>query len=99
MRVMRLGVLNDRSEPSRKSSFLRVLSGAAELMSRLARLGFIDIRRTSDPVRRKVRSRGVPPALANNEIFYTESVREAGSLLSQALAPGQITVHQDASGF
>jgi AraC-like DNA-binding protein len=68
-------------------------------MSRLARLGFIDIRRTSDPVRRKVRSRGVPPALANNEIFYTESVREAGSLLSQALAPGQITVHQDASGF
>jgi len=68
-------------------------------MSRLARLGFIDTRRTGDPVRRKVRSRGVPPALANHEIFYTESIREAGSLLSRALAPGWITVHEDVSGF
>jgi AraC-like DNA-binding protein len=68
-------------------------------MSRLARLGFIDTRRTGDPVRCKVRSRGVPPALANNEIFYTESVREAASLLSRALAPGWITLREDASGF
>ncbi|HTI74588.1 MAG TPA: AraC family transcriptional regulator [Mycobacterium sp.] len=68
-------------------------------MSRLDRLGFIDTRRTGNPVRRKVRSRGVPPALANNEIFYTESIREAKTLLSRALAPGWITVGEDASGF
>ncbi|WP_234810142.1 AraC family transcriptional regulator [Mycolicibacterium moriokaense] len=71
----------------------------ARLMSRLARMGFIDTRRTGNPVRRKVRSRGVPPALANNEIFYTENVREAGSLLSQALAPGWITLPDGATGF
>ncbi|MCV7156503.1 AraC family transcriptional regulator [Mycolicibacterium brisbanense] len=68
-------------------------------MSRLSRLGFIDTRRTGEPVRRKVRSRGVPPALANKEIFYTESVREAGKLLSRALAPGWITLGEEPSGF
>ncbi len=61
-------------------------------MSRLTRLGFIDVRRTGDPVHRKVRSRGVPPALANAEIFYTEDVREAGSMIGRALAPARITV-------
>lgn len=55
-------------------------------MSRLSR-GFIDIRRTADPVRRKVRSRGVPPALAEHEIFYTEDVADATRLLGSALAP------------
>ncbi|GFG55679.1 transcriptional regulator [Mycolicibacterium agri] len=70
-----------------------------QLMSRLTRLGFIDTRRTANPVRRKVRSRGVPPALANSEIFYTESVREAMALLGKALAPGRITVGDEADGF
>ncbi|UNB49920.1 AraC family transcriptional regulator [Mycolicibacterium sp. YH-1] len=68
-------------------------------MSRLARLGFIDTRRTGNPVRRKGRSRGVPPALANSEIFYTENVREAAALLGRALAPGRITVGPEVSGF
>jgi AraC-like DNA-binding protein len=61
-------------------------------MSRLAKLGFIDVRRTSDPVRRRVRSRGIPPALAGHEIFYTENVREAADLLGRALSPGTLTL-------
>lgn len=69
-------------------------------MSRLARLGYIDVRRTSNPVRRTVRSRGVPPALANNEIFYTEDVTEASGLIAKTLAPLNLTVGDDeAAGF
>lgn len=69
-------------------------------MSRLTRLGFIDVRRTSNPVRRKVRSRGVPPALANNEIFYTENPSEAMRLMAKALAPLSLHVApQDAPEF
>jgi len=59
---------------------------------RLSRLGFIDTRRTLDPVRRRVRSRGVPPALHGHEIFYTEDVSEAGELLGNALAPNRLTL-------
>ncbi len=61
-------------------------------MSRLTRLGFIDARRTSGPVRRRVRSRGVPPALTAHEIFYTEHVHEASELLGRALSPNTLTV-------
>lgn len=69
-------------------------------MSRLTRLGFIDIRRTSDPVRRKVRSRGVPPALADHEIFYTEDEHEAARLVGRTLSPLTLTVDPaDAAGF
>lgn len=68
-------------------------------MSRLTRLGFIDIRRTDNPVRRKIRSRGVPPALADCEIFYTENVREASSLIGKVLAPMRITLKQNEVGF
>lgn len=91
--------MNDRRPPFIELSIRGVRTDRVPLMSRLARMGFIDTRRTGDPVRRKVRSRGVPPALANNEIFYTESVREAGSLLSRALAPGWITLPEDGAGF
>ncbi|BBY65975.1 AraC family transcriptional regulator [Mycolicibacterium helvum] len=69
-------------------------------MHRLTRLGYIDIRRTSNPVRRKVRSRGVPPALANNEIFYTENIAEASRLIAKTLGPLNLTVSPDeVSGF
>ncbi|MGB5151728.1 MAG: AraC family transcriptional regulator [Mycobacterium sp.] len=69
-------------------------------MSRLARLGFIDIRRTSDPVRRKVRSRGVPPALSEHEIFYTEDIADAARLIGRALSPLTISVDPaNAGGF
>lgn len=63
-------------------------------MSRLAKLGFIDIRRTSDPVRRRVRSRGIPPALVGHEIFYTEDEREAAELLGEAFSPTRLTLDQ-----
>lgn len=68
-------------------------------MSRLTRLGFIDTRRTGNPVRRKVRSRGVPPALADCEIFYTENVRQASAMLGKALAPTRIVVGDSETGF
>ena len=61
-------------------------------MSRLSRLGFIDTRRTLDPVRRRVRSRGVPPALDQREIFYAEDAGEASELLGKALAPNRLTI-------
>ena len=63
-------------------------------MSRLSRLGFIDTSRTLDPVRRRVRSRGVPPALDGREIFYTEDAGEACELLGKALAPNRLTLGQ-----
>jgi AraC-like DNA-binding protein len=59
---------------------------------RLARLGFIDHHRTDGPVRQRVRSRGVPPALADREIFYTEDVRQAADLLGRALSPATLTL-------
>jgi AraC-like DNA-binding protein len=61
-------------------------------VSRLSRLGFIDIRRTTDPVRRRVRSRGVPPALEGREIFYSEDTGEASELIGKALAPNSLTL-------
>jgi AraC-like DNA-binding protein len=61
-------------------------------VSRLTKLGFIDARRTLHPVRRRIRSRGVPPALAGNEIFYTESAHEAAHLVGKALSPSTLTL-------
>ncbi len=72
--------------------------GGAALMSRLMRLGFIDARRTGDPVRRKVRPRGVPPALADSEIFYTENIHEASAMIGRALAQTRITVDRNCLG-
>ena len=60
-------------------------------MPRLSNLRYIDVRKTSDPVRRRIRSRGVPPALVDREIFYTEDIHEAGELVSAALAPSKLT--------
>ncbi|HTY71657.1 MAG TPA: AraC family transcriptional regulator [Actinomycetes bacterium] len=69
-------------------------------MSRLSRLGFIDTHRTEQPVRRRVRSRGVPPALEDHEVFYTEDPAQASRLVGQALAPNTLTVGAiGASGF
>lgn len=67
-------------------------------MSRLSRLGFIDIRKTADPVRRRVRSRGVPTALADHEIFYTEDPDEASELIGKALAPSTLTLGEVGAG-
>ncbi|MDN5856999.1 MAG: AraC family transcriptional regulator [Pseudonocardia sp.] len=70
------------------------------MTSRLSRLRFIDARRTAGPVRRKVRSRGVPPALADHEIFYTEDVRAAAQMVGKVLSPGSLTLARGAEqGF
>lgn len=60
-------------------------------MSRLAKFGYIDARRTGNPVRPRRRSRGIPTALAGHEIFYTEDRYEASRLIGQALSPNQLT--------
>ncbi|MFC5994650.1 AraC family transcriptional regulator [Pseudonocardia hispaniensis] len=60
-------------------------------MSRLTKLGFIDVRRTSNPVRRRVRSRGIPPALEKHEIFYTEHPHDAAELIGKAFSPATLT--------
>ncbi len=59
---------------------------------RLARLTYIDHHRTDGPVRRRVRSRDVPPALADREIFCTGDAREAAALLGRALSPAILTL-------
>lgn len=42
----------------------------------------------------------MPPALANNEIFYTESMSDAGRLIGRALSPLTLTVRpENAAGF
>ncbi len=61
-------------------------------MPTLTNLRFIDVRRTTDPVRRRIRSRGVPPALAGREIFYSEDPNEAAELIAGVLAPNRLTV-------
>ena len=61
-------------------------------MSRLSRLGFIDTRHTTDPVRRRVRSRGVPSALERHEIFYSENPQESSELIAKALAPNRLVL-------
>jgi AraC-like DNA-binding protein len=63
-------------------------------MSRLSRLGFIDTRHTMDPVRRRVRSRGVPPALEGHEVFYAEDVHDASMLIAKAFAPNRLALSE-----
>lgn len=61
-------------------------------MARLAKFGFIDARRTVNPVRPRARSRGIPRALEGREIFYTEDLHEAAELIGQALSPNRLTL-------
>lgn len=69
-------------------------------MSRLSRLRMIDTRRTRGPVRRKIRSRGVPPALTDHEILYTEDVSAAATMLGKILSPGTLSLSRPAEpGF
>lgn len=67
-------------------------------MSRLAKFGFIDARRTGNPVRPRVRPRGIPRALEGHEIFYTEDLREASDLIRQALSANRLTLTGPDSG-
>ena len=63
-------------------------------MSRLAKFGYIDARRTVNPVRPRKRSRGIPTALEGHEIFYTEDLYEASTLIGQALSPNRLTLDE-----
>ena len=49
-------------------------------------------------MRRRVRSRGVPTALADHEIFYTEDVAEASDLVGKALAPNCLALSEAVAG-
>jgi len=62
-------------------------------MSRLSKLGFVNTRRTSLPVRRRIRSRGVPTALQGHEVFCTDDAHEAGELVGQVL--GATVLHPE----
>ena len=63
-------------------------------MSRLTKFGYIDARRTVNPVRPRKRSRGIPTALVGHEIFYTEDLYEASTLIGQALSPNRLTLDE-----
>lgn len=99
MRAKQRGLLNDRRELFGKGSTGQACLLLVVPVSRLTRLGFIDTRRTDNPVRRKIRSRGVPPALADCEIFYTENVREASALIGKVLAPMRLTLKMNEPEF
>ncbi len=69
-------------------------------MARLDRFGYIDARRTLDPVRRRIRPRGIPAALEGREVFYTEDPHEACALVGRALSPHTLSVEETRStGF
>lgn len=61
-------------------------------MTRLAKLGFINTSRTSQPVRRRIRSRGVPTALAGAEVFCTSEREEAETLVGFLLGQHRLAV-------
>lgn len=61
-------------------------------MTRVSKLGFINTSRTNLPVRRRIRSRGVPTALADHPVFCTGSRDEAEVLAGKLLGPHRLTV-------
>lgn len=58
--------------------------------SRLSKLGFINTGRTHLPVRRRIRSRGVPTALEAHEVFCTDDPAEGAELVGQVLGPARL---------
>lgn len=60
-------------------------------MTRLSRLRFMDVDRTRLPVRRRIRSRGVPNALQAHPVAYTTECAEAAQVTSQLLGPATVT--------
>ncbi len=59
-------------------------------MTRLSRLGFIDADRTRMPVRRRIRSRGVPTALQDHEVLCTDDPAEAADVVGDLLGPTRL---------
>ena len=61
-------------------------------MSRLSNLKFLNTDRTRMPVRKRLRSRGVPTALADQEVLCTSDLAEAAEAVSALLGPASLTV-------
>lgn len=59
-------------------------------MERLSRLRFMDVDRTRQPVRRRIRPRGVPNALEEHSILDTEDLSVAVDVTSQLLGRCQL---------
>ncbi len=61
-------------------------------MARLSRLRFMNVDRTRMPVRRRIRSRGVPNALQDHPVACTTDVAEAADVTGQLLGPVAISL-------
>ncbi|MDA8068792.1 MAG: AraC family transcriptional regulator [Actinomycetota bacterium] len=61
-------------------------------MKRLAHLGFINAERTRAPVRKRLRSRGVPTALQAYEVLCTQDLTEANEAISALIGPSSLNV-------
>lgn len=60
-------------------------------MPRLSRLRFMDVDRTRLPVRRRIRSRGVPNALQGHPVALTTDCAAAAQVTSQLLGGARVT--------
>lgn len=65
--------------------------GGGGVVSRLSRLRFMDVDRTRMPVRRRIRSRGVPNALQDHPVAYTTDCAQAATVTSQLLGGATVT--------
>lgn len=63
-------------------------------MERLGRFSYIDARKILNPVRRRIRSRGIPPALEGREVFYSEDAAETSQLVGKALSPNSLIIDE-----
>src|SRR3954451_23676716 len=61
-------------------------------MSRLSNLKFMNTDRTRVPVRKRLRSRGVPTALQQHEILCTTDIAEATDALSEMVGPASVMI-------
>lgn len=68
-------------------------------MARLSRLRYVNIDRTRTPVRKRLRSRGVPTALEDHEVVVTRDQGVATDVISQLLGPTRITVEGPPADF
>lgn len=65
-------------------------------MNRLSNLKFMNTDRTRMPVRKRLRSRGVPTALQDHEILCTANLEEATDAVSAMLGPATLVVARGA---
>ncbi len=68
---------------------------SSPFMARLSYLPFINTERTQLPVRKRLRSRGVPTALQGHEVLCTREPSEAISAVSSLLGNASLRIHPD----